>query len=136
MPRVKPKPVPQVPMLSRESAVAEIRTTLMQSTDAETSICKAAADHGIFCHGFSQFTSNELRRRYGWIVRKRPGMSRAELEDIANNWQLAQQEVHDTPLACDVQTKLHDTCCGWDDFSNEQIAGFYQQLTGREVRVS
>lgn len=136
MPRVKPKPVPQVPTLPRESAVAEIRNVLMQSTDESTSICKAAAEHGIFCHGFDRYTDNEIRRRYGWIVRKRPGIDRAGLETIANDWQLAQQQVHDVPFACDVQSKLHDTCCGWDDFSNEEIAGFYQQVTGREVRVS
>lgn len=136
MPRVKPKPIPQVPTLPREKAVSEIRNILLQSTDEETSICKAAADHGIFCHGFDRYTDNELRRRYAWIVKKRPAMARSELEDVANDWQLAQQQVHDVPFACDVQSKLHDTCCGWDDFSNDQLAGFYLQLTGREVRVS
>jgi hypothetical protein len=34
-----------------------------------------------------------------------------------------------------VQTKLHDTCYGWDDFSNDDLAGFYSQLTGKETHV-
>ena len=122
--------------MSRSSAVARIREALELLTDEETSICKVAAEHGIFCHGFNRYTDNELRRRYGWIVRKRPGMTREELETIANDWQLTQQEVHDTSFACDVQTKLHDTCCGWDDFTNEELEGFYKQITGSEVRVS
>lgn len=137
MPRAKEKVVvPQMPIMSRQTAINRIREALEMLTDEETSICKVAADHGIFCNGFNRYTDNELRRRYGWIVRKRPNMSREDLEEIANNWQLAQQQVHDAEFACDVQTKLHDTCCGWDDFTNEQLEGFYQQVTGREVRVS
>ena len=128
--------VPQLPTISRQTAVSQIRESLEMLTDEETSICKVAAEHGIFCHGFKRYTDNELRRRYGWIVRKRPEMTREELEEIANNWQLAQQQVHDTDFACDVQTKLHDTCCGWDDFTNEELEGVYQQVIGREVRVN
>ena len=136
MPRAKEQPiVPQVPTLSRQNAVARIREALEHLTDEETSICKVAADHGIFCNGFNRYTENELRRRYGWIVRKRPDMSREDLETIANDWQLAQQQVHDLGFACDVQTKLHDTCCGWDDFTNEQLGAFYTELTGTEVLV-
>src|ERR1043166_6727717 len=101
--------VPQLPTISRQTAVSQIRESLEMLTDEETSICKVAAEHGIFCHGFKRYSDNELRRRYGWIVRKRPDMTREELEEIANNWQLAQQQVHDADFACDVQTKLHDT---------------------------
>lgn len=125
-----------MPTMSRQTAINQIREALEMLTDEETSICKVAAEHGIFCHGFQRYTDNELRRRYGWIVRKRPDMTRDELEEIANNWQLAQQQVHDEPFACDVQTKLHDTCCGWDDFTNEQLEGFVKQVTGKEVRVN
>ena len=137
MPRAKLKvAVPELPSLSRQTAITRIREALEMLTDEETSICKVAAEHGIFCNGFNRYTDNELRRRYGWIVRKRPDMTREELEEIANNWQLAQQQVHDLEFACDVQTKLHDTCCGWDDFTNEQLEDFYKQITGSEVRVS
>jgi hypothetical protein len=135
MPRIKEKPIPQVPALTRQGAIDHIRESLENLTDAENSICKVSAEHGIFCRGFKRFTDTELRRRYGWIVRKRPDMSREDLEKIANDWQLAQQQVQDTSLACDVQTKLHDTCCGWDDFTNEELATFYAQVTGREVHV-
>lgn len=121
--------------LTRNDLIKKLRNELSLLTDEETSICKAAAEHGIFCHGFQRYGDNELRRRYGWIVRKRPNMTREDLEAVANDWQLAQQEVHETPLACDVQAKVQDTCGGWADFTNEQLSQFYKQLTGREVSI-
>ena len=104
-------------------------------TDDEHCMCRVAADRGIFCRGFNQFSEDELRQRYWWIVRRRPSLTREQLEQIANDWQLTQQEVKDVPVACDVQARLHDTCRGWDDFSNDQLAQVYQQLTGETVLV-
>jgi hypothetical protein len=121
--------------MTREEAIARIREQLISRTDEENCMCKVAADNGIFCKGFKQFTDKELRERYWWIVRKRPDISRPELEAIANDWQLAQQSVRDLPLACDVQTKVRDTCRGWMDFSNEQLGTYLKQLTGEEARV-
>lgn len=121
--------------MTREEAIARIREKLVGLTDEENCMCKVAAERGIFCNGFRQFGDKELRERYWWIVRKRPDITRAELETIANDWQLAQQDVRDLPIACDVQTKVHDTCRGWNDFSNEQLGAFVKQLTGEEVRV-
>ncbi len=121
--------------VSRNEIIDRLRTVLRQFSDEETSICKAATERGIFCRGFSRYTEGQLKRRYDWIVRKRPGISRGELEQIANYWQLAQQQVHGVGFACDVQTRLHDTCGGWDDFTNQELADFYDGLTGRKVDV-
>ncbi len=121
--------------VSRNDLIERLRIVLRQFADEETSICKAAAERGVFCRGFSRYSDSELQRRYDWIVRKRPGISRDELEQIANYWQLAQQQVHDVGFACDVQRRLHDTCGGWDDFSNDELAKFYSELTGRHVEV-
>lgn len=90
---------------------------------------------GIFCRGFARFTDDELRERYAWITRRRPQLSRGELEEIADRWQIARQEVDQDPVACDVQQKVHDACRGWDDFSNEQLAIFIQEMCGKEVIV-
>lgn len=130
-----PTPAPQAEPVSRKELVERLRLALAELTDEETSICKAAAEHGVFCRGFARCGDQELRRKYDWIVRKRPGMSREELEQVANDWQLAQQAVHELGFACDVQTRLHDTCGGWDDFTNEDLARFYGELTGRNARV-
>ncbi|MGZ5432361.1 MAG: hypothetical protein ACXW31_12590 [Thermoanaerobaculia bacterium] len=121
--------------MTREEAIARIREKLVSLTDEENCMCKVAGDRGIFCNGFRQFGDKELRERYWWIVRKRPDITRAELETIANDWQLAQQDVRELPVACDVQTKVHDTCRGWNDFSNEQLGLFVKQLTGEEATV-
>jgi hypothetical protein len=137
-----PKPLrkkttlPAIETMSREELVGHLRGQLSKYTDIENSICKIAAERGIFCDGFKRYSDDELRRRYSWIADKRPGITREELEEIANDWQLAQQEVYELPFACDVQRKVHDTCRGWNDFTNEQLAKFYYQLTGKEIQVT
>ena len=122
--------------LTREEIISRLRDEFTALTDEDHCMCSIAAERGIFCRGFRQFSEEDLRKRYWWIVRRRPSITREQLEQIANDWQLAQQEVKETPLACDFQTKLHDTCRGWDDFSNEQLAKAYQQVTGEKVLVS
>ena len=122
--------------MTREEAIARIRERLVGLTDEDNCMCKVAAERGIFCHGFAQFSDKQLRERYWWIVRKRPDITRAELEDIANSWQLTQQDIRSMPIACDVQTKVRDTCRGWGDFTNEQLGTYLKELTGEEVRVT
>jgi hypothetical protein len=121
--------------LTRTDAISLLRQALIQNTDEENSICKVAAERGVFCKGFHRYTDEELRKRYDWIVAKDPLMTRDELERIANDWQLAQQEVYELPIACDVQMKVYDTCRGWNDFTNEQLAKFYYQITGDEITI-
>jgi len=121
--------------LTRTDAISLLRQALIQNTDEENSICKVAAERGVFCKGFHRYTDEELRKRYDWIVAKNPLMTRDELERIANDWQLAQQEVYELPISCDVQMKVYDTCRGWNDFTNEQLAKFYYQLTGDEIAI-
>jgi hypothetical protein len=130
-----PRTQPGVDSITRDEAIARLRQALTRFTDEETCMCKAAGDRGMFCNGFRRFTDGELRDRYWWIVRKRPNVTRAELEALANDWQLAQQDVQNLPTACDVQTKLHDTCRGWHDFTNEEIAQFYYDVAGERVRI-
>ena len=122
--------------MTRTEAINRLRSELVKRTDGEMSACKYAAEKGMFCQGFARFTNEELRNQYSWIVRRRPGMSRADLESVADRWQMARQEVDDLPLACDVQQKVHDTCRGWDDFSNDDLSRFYQELTGKEIAVT
>ena len=122
--------------MTREQAIARLREKLLGLTDDDSCMCKVAADRGIFCRGFQQFTDKELRERYWWIVRKRPDITRPELEAVANSWQLTQQDVRGMAFTCDVQTKVRDTCRGWNDFTNEQLGTWLKQLTGEEAKVS
>ncbi len=132
MSRTQPKPE----SIDRSEAINLLRTELLQRLDGDTSMCKAAEEQGIFCRGFARFSDAELRRRYSWITQRRPDLSRAELEEIADRWQLARQEVDQLPTACDVQQREHDLCHGWDEFSSEELACYYFELTGRKIVVA
>ncbi len=122
--------------VSRMEIINLLRQELIKRADGDKSACKVAAEQGIFCLGFARYTDAELRRRYDWIVRRQPKMSRQELEEIADRWQLARQEVEQIPIACDVQQKVHDTCRGWDDFSDEELSRFYFEMTGQDAVVT
>jgi len=126
----------EVPMSTRQELIDAIRTELVKLTDEENSICRVAAQRGIFCRGFSQYNDRELREKFDWIVRKRPSLTRPQLEQIANDWQLAEQQVHDRPIACDVQTEIHDVCSGWDSFSTPQLEKLYFELSGAKMVVA
>ena len=123
-------------MSTRQELIDAIRSELVKLTDEENSICKVAAQRGIFCKGFSQYNDRELRDKFDWIVRKRPSLSRGQLEQIANDWQLAEQQVHERPIACDVQTEIHDICRGWDSFSDDQLEKLYFELCGAKMVVA
>ncbi len=136
MSTVMKKTLPGLPDVTRQEAIDLLRSELMKEVDDETCVCKAAAEQKIFCRGFARYGDREFRARYSWLVTKHPTASRAELEDLANEWQLARQDVRRAGLACDVQQSEHDSCRGWDDFSNEDLARFVQELTGKHVVVA
>lgn len=127
--------LPKQEAILRTEMIALLRSELAKLTDEDNSICKVASDRGIFCQGFHRYSDGSLRRCYSWLDKRRPGMSREELEDLANRWQLARQMVDGLPLACDVQQKEHNSCGGWDDFSNEELSHFFNELTGRSLMV-
>ena len=132
MSRTDPKP----DSIRRTEAIALLRAELLKHIDCETSACKFAAERGLFCRGFARFDDAELRRKFDWIVRRRPAMTREQLEEIANRWQLARQDVGELPISCDVQQETHEMCNGWDDFSNEELGVFCAQLLGRKIIVA
>lgn len=121
--------------ISRPSLIGALRDELAHRAAGDVSICRLAAETGVFCKGFRRFTDRELRERFDWIAKKNPDAPREELEAIADRWQLARQDVVGAKTSCDVQQLEHDSCGGWDDFSNEALAGFLRELTGRNVVV-
>jgi hypothetical protein len=121
--------------IERTAAIDLVRSELLKHTDSETSACKFASQRGVLCRGFVRFDDAELQKKFSWITRRRPDMNREELEEMANRWQLARQDVKSLPLACDVQQMEHDMCRGWDDFSNDELSRFYGELTGKTIVV-
>lgn len=124
-----------IPQIDRQSAIRTLRDTLITMTDDHTSICQVAAERGIFCHGFKQYSDEELREKFDWITRRNPNLNRRDLERMANLWQISRQVMEGVTFACDAQTIEHDTCLGWDSFSNEELQKHFREILKREVNV-
>lgn len=121
--------------MKREAAVRAIRSKLLEMVDEDHSMCQVASEQEIYCRGFKRLSDKELRERYEWLLHRNPTMSRVELEELANRWQLARQIVDRVPIACDAQQIEKDTCSGWDTFDSPTIARFYKELIGDDVTV-
>jgi len=123
---------------TRQEAIDDLRQALTQASGEEHSICQVAKEKGLFCHGFAQWKLHELKAQYPQITRSRPHVTRDLMEDLADRWQMARQFATDHHLACDVQLEegKFQTCKGWDEFDDEQIAHFHEEICGEEVQIS
>jgi hypothetical protein len=121
--------------IKRDDAIQDIRREVLKLVDDDHSICAVSSRLGIFCRGFSQFSDEELFRRFSWIAKRRDVKTRPALEVFANRWQLARQLVLNKELACDVQLADRDGCDGWDSFTNVKLGQFHKELCGEEVEV-
>jgi hypothetical protein len=120
---------------SRPEAIGRLREGLLKLTDTEHSLCQVSAQMGIFCHGFRRWNSAEFDRRWRRAIGRSTHLSRAQMEEFANLWLLAEQIRCRVALACDAQTVRHGACRGWDEFSNAEIARFCTDILGENVEV-
>jgi hypothetical protein len=128
--------LPHLPKeLTREQTIRALKAYLLKLTDDETSLCQVASQRGILCKGFRGLDDAEFRKRYQGLVARRPGLTRRQLEYLANQWQLARQIVDGVACACDAQEKEHDTCGGWSDFTDDDLMRFCRELFGVELKV-
>jgi len=123
---------------TRQQAIEDLRLALVRATGDSHSICHVAKERGLFCHGFAQWKLHELKAQYPQVTRSRKRLTREQMEDLADRWQMARQFVTDEKLACDVQMGEGEfqTCKGWDEFDDEQIAHFHEEICGEEVQIS
>ena len=124
--------------MNRSQAIDGLRAKLATLVDDQHSLCEVAGRLHLFCGGFSQLKTHELKQRYDWIAKNRPHITRKELEDLANRWQLARQFVTGKTLACDVQSsgcEAHTTCRGWASFDDRQLAEFYREFCGEPIEI-
>jgi hypothetical protein len=120
---------------TRPEAVARLRAGLLALTDEDHSICQIAAQRGIFCHGFRRWNTSEFDRRWRGAIGRSTHLTRAQMEEFANLWQLAEQIRQRVALACDAKTQREGSCRGWDEFSNADLARFCADVLGRNVDV-
>lgn len=123
-------------IVSRAAAIRMLRDSFLARTDQEHSMCDVASRDRIFCGGFRSWSDEELRKRFATLEARRPGLPRVAFEELANKWMLGRQIVHGSPLACDVQTREHATCRGWDAFSNAELERFCAEVLGQTLTVT
>src|SRR5512144_942096 len=121
---------------SRPEAIARLRETLVRLADNEHSMCQVAADRGIFCHGFRRWDSREFDRRWKQAIGRSTYLTRAQMEEFANVWQLAEQIRRGVSLACATRTHGSGPCRGWDAFSYSDLSRFCADILGRNVVVT
>ena len=121
---------------SRGEAISRLRERLIPMTDEEHSLCQVASEQGIFCLGFRRWNAPEFDRSWRDHIGRSTHLSRAQIEQYANLWQLTEQVRRHVPLACDaVHNSGHLPCRGWNEFSNDVIARFCASLLYENVEV-
>ena len=122
--------------LSRPAAIAQLRERLSALAREGDCACATTARLDVFCAGFSALSDREMRERFSWIARTRPGASREEMERLVSLYHLGRQEVAALPLCCDVETREHCGCDGWNRFDDLALEGAVLELTGRNVVIA
>jgi hypothetical protein len=128
--------ISQAPIWTRAEAIARLRDALVKLTDDEHSMCQVAAERGIFCHGFRRWNAREFDRRFRNAIGRSTYLSREQMEEFANLWELAEQIRLGVTLACDAQVREHGTCRGWDEFSNADLSRFCSDVLGRNIEIT
>lgn len=127
--------LPQAQVLTRPAAIGEIRRILNALPQDDMCACAIAARYGVFCQGFARYSDQELKKRFAWIARPRPNATRAELERLASAYHRGRQEVTGAEICCDLETREHCGCDGWNSFDNRALEELYAGLTGRQARI-
>jgi hypothetical protein len=119
----------------RGEAIARLRQALLALSDGEHSICQVAAERGIFCHGFRRWNASDFDRRWRFAIGRSTHLSRAQMEEFANVWQLSEQLRQHVALACDAGANGPGGCRGWKEFSNADLSRFCADVLGLNVQV-
>jgi len=121
--------------LSRPEVISRLREKLRTYADVDHCLCSAVGKLGIFCKGFTASSDAELKTRFAWIARTHPGAPREKLEELASLYHAGRQEATGAEICCDVETKEHGGCDGWNQFDAEKLEGFHLALIGSPVKI-
>ena len=120
-------------VLMREEAIARLSKRLAALAGPNQSICRFAAEENVLCRGFSRYTDEQFRQRYEFLGEETT--TRAELERRADEWHVTRAQIENARTACDVQRRFVETCRGWNEFTNQELARFCSQICGERVVV-
>jgi hypothetical protein len=121
---------------TRARAVERLRDTLRGLVGDDRSMCRVAAERGIFCRGFARWSDSEFDRRFRGALGRSTHLSRAQMEELADLWQLAEQIRCRVTLACDARGASLGACRGWDEFSNADLERYCADILGLDVVVA
>jgi len=121
--------------VSRPEAIADLRERLRGLETPEECVCAAVGQLGIFCKGFRRLDEAALVQRFDWIARQRPSAPRQALETLASLYHLGRQEATGAEICCDVETREHTACDGWNGFENGDLERFHLALTGEPIQI-
>ena len=124
------------PVWTRDEAIRRLRLALQPMCDSDRSMCEVAASKGIFCRGFRRWHDSEFHLRWKGALGTSTHLTRAQMERLADIWQLSEQVRCGVAFACDASARCHGPCRGWDEFANDGLARFCQDLLGARVVVS
>ena len=116
---------------TRDEAIACLRAHLASIADQERSICRVAAECGIFCRGFRRWNDREFHERWKATLGVSTHLTRSQMEQLADLWQLYEQLRHGVDLACDLPADAPSACHGWEEFSDQEIKGFCREVIGQ-----
>jgi len=122
--------------LTRKQSIERLRELLPKHASPKISLCRAMTETGLFCRGFAAWNDTELAERFHWFCRARQEFDRAEIEALADRWQLADQTSRNLRLPCDIGARASPercACLGWLRFSDAQLLGFVEQLETAEA---
>jgi len=122
-------------VFTREEAIRSLRSALQPMCGADRSMCDVAAEKGIFCRGFRRWPDSEFHRRWKGALGTSTHLTRAQMERLADLWQLAEQLRCGVGFACDVDARPAGACRGWDEFENSALERFCADLLGLSLVI-
>jgi hypothetical protein len=121
---------------TRSQAIARLRAALQPMCGPDRSMCEVAAQKGIFCRGFRRWHDAEFHRRWKPALGASTHLNRAQMEQLADLWQLSEQLRCSVAFACDANALRPGACRGWNEFTNETLSRFCADLLGVCVVVT
>ena len=120
---------------TRTEAIARLRHALLRRCGEERTMCRAAAQEGIFCHGFRRWPEREFHDRWKGQLGVSTHLTRSQMEELADLWQLTEQVRRRDALICDAQTVCPGACRGWNEFTDSDLENFCHEILGESVHI-